>query len=85
MNVIDHEMNVAEASNAARIHHQWYPEDLFIENRGVSVDTQKLLTMMGHSVKVRNAMGSTQTIMIKDGMLHGATDPRRPDATIEGH
>ncbi len=85
MNVIDHGMNVAEASNAARIHHQWYPEDLFIEQRGVSLDTQKLLEMMGHSVKVRNAMGSTQTIMIKEGMLHGSTDTRRPDGTIKGY
>ena len=84
MNVIDHEMNVAEATHATRVHHQWYPEHLFIENRGISMDTQKLLEMMGHNIKVRGAMGSTQTIMIKDGILHGATDPRRPDATIKG-
>jgi len=85
MNVIDHGMNVAEASNATRIHHQWYPEELFIENRGISVDTQKLLEMMGWTVKTRSAMGSTQTIMIKDGRLHGSTDPRRPDGTVEGY
>lgn len=85
MNIIDHDMNVAEATHAPRIHHQWYPEVLFIEHRGISIDTQELLRQLGHEVKTRSAMGSTQTIMIKGASLHGAADPRRPDARCEGY
>ena len=85
MNIIDHEMNVAEATHAPRIHHQWYPETLFLEEVGISYDTQHLLRSKGHLVQVRNAMGSTQTIMIQDGNLLGSADPRRPDARVMGY
>ena len=83
MNIIDHDMNVAEASHAPRIHHQWYPEILYIE-KGISLDTQNLLRARNHDVKYRNAMGSTQTIMLRDGLLFGSSDPRRPDAATLG-
>lgn len=79
LNVIDHDMNVAEASNAPRIHHQWYPDILFHE-KGISHDTKLILESKGHSLQTRAVMGSTQTIMLKDGYLLGSSDPRRPDA-----
>ena len=31
-NMIDHGMNVAEASHAARIHHQWLPDEIRVED-----------------------------------------------------
>ncbi len=84
LNIIDHGMNVAEASHAPRIHHQWYPEILYIE-KGISPDTQSLLRAKNHVVRYRDAMGSTQTIMLKDGLIFGASDPRRPDAATMGY
>jgi len=42
MNVIDHEMNIAEASFASQIHHQWLPDEILIE-KSLSNDTIKLL------------------------------------------
>ncbi len=83
MNVIDHEMNVAEASHAPRIHHQWYPDVLYVE-KGVGIDTKTLLNAKKHQIEIRNAMGSTQTVMMKDGLIYGASDPRRPDAMTIG-
>jgi gamma-glutamyltranspeptidase/glutathione hydrolase len=83
LNVIDHDMNVSEASHAPRIHHQWYPDILFIE-KGINVDTQNLLRARNHKIQYRNAMGSTQTIMLRDGLIFGASDPRRPDALTLG-
>jgi len=79
VNVVDHEMNIAEASSVPRIHHQWLPDRLRGE-RGVSADTIRLLRAMGHDVQVGNAIGSTQSIMIVDGLLYGASDPRRHDS-----
>ena len=58
MNIIDHEMNVSEASHAARIHHQWYPEVLYVE-KILNQDTQALLRAKQHDVQYRAAMGST--------------------------
>ena len=84
LNVIDHEMNIAEATHASRIHHQWYPDILFYE-KYFSSDTRKLLEQKGHTLKQRAAMGSTQSIIIKEDRLMGASDPRRPDGTTKGY
>ncbi|MGK7904902.1 MAG: gamma-glutamyltransferase [Hormoscilla sp.] len=84
MNVIDHEMNIAAASNAVRVHHQWLPDKLRIE-KGLSVDTIRLLKEKGHQISVQSAMGSTQSIMYVDGKFQGASDPRRPGALTWGY
>ena len=49
LNVIDHQMNIAEAVAAPRIHHQWLPDQVFAE-RGLSPDTIRLLEARGHKV-----------------------------------
>ena len=85
MNVIDHGMNVAEASIAPRMHHQWLPDELRIED-GFSPDTLRLLEGMGHTIKLQPTMGSTQSIIRReDGVLFGASDPRRPSALTAGY
>ncbi|MEM6801668.1 MAG: gamma-glutamyltransferase [Bacteroidota bacterium] len=84
LNSLVHEMNIAEATHAPRIHHQWFPDILFIE-KSLNADTRKILEDLGHKLTERNAMGSTQSIMIKDGLLYGASDPRRPDARTKGY
>jgi gamma-glutamyltranspeptidase / glutathione hydrolase len=84
MNVIDHDMNVAEATAAPRIHHQWLPDELRLEE-GISPDTVRLLEQKGHAVTVQEAMGSTQSIMLTDEGLFGSSDPRRPGALTLGY
>lgn len=84
MNVIDHHMNIAEATVAPRIHHQWLPDELRVEE-GLSPDTIRLLELKGHDVSVEDAMGSTQSIMITDQGLYGSSDPRRPDSLALGY
>ncbi len=82
MNVIDHDMNIAEATYAPRIHHQWLPDELRAE-QGLSPDTVRLLEQMGHQVVVQDTMGSTQSIMVTDEGLFGSSDPRTPgDLTL---
>ncbi len=84
MNVVDHGMNVAAASAAPRIHHQWLPDQLRIET-GLSPDTLKALAVKGHELAAGNAMGSTQTVgRAQDGFV-GASDPRRPGALSLGY
>ena len=84
MNVIDHGMNIAEATNAPRIHHQWLPDELRVEE-GLSPDTVRLLEQRGQKVVAKNSMGSTQSIMVTEGGLYGASDPRRAGALTLGY
>jgi gamma-glutamyltranspeptidase/glutathione hydrolase len=84
MNVIDHKMNIAAATNAIRVHHQWLPDTLQIE-QGLNGDTIRLLTEKGHKISVQNAMGSTQSIMGVGNSFEGASDPRRPSALTLGY
>ncbi|WP_293773301.1 gamma-glutamyltransferase [uncultured Pantoea sp.] len=85
VNSIDFGMNVAEATNAPRFHHQWLPDQLRVE-KGFSPDTLRLLENKGQHVKVLPSMGSTQSIMIgPDGMLYGASDPRSVDDLSAGY
>ena len=86
MNMIDHGMNVAEASTAPRVHHQWLPEDLRVEEV-ISLDTVRILQAKGHTIALKDAMGSTQSILRDPatGALYGASDPRRPDAATLGY
>ncbi|MET1415908.1 gamma-glutamyltransferase [Roseibium sp. HPY-6] len=84
LNVVDHQMNIAEATVAPRIHNQWLPDEIRIEE-GISPDTVRLLEDRGHEVVVKNAMGSTQSIMSIDGVLAGFSDPRRQGALTLGY
>jgi gamma-glutamyltranspeptidase/glutathione hydrolase len=83
-NVIDHGMNIAEATYAPRVHHQWLPDELRIEE-GLSPDTTSLLEQMGHTVSVQDAMGSTQSIMVTQAGLFGSSDPRTPGSLTLGY
>ena len=84
LNVIDHGMNIAEASYAPRIHHQWLPDELRVEE-GLSPDTIDLLEQKGHKVSVKRSMGSTQSIMVTPSGLTGASDSRRRGAAAIGY
>ncbi|MFA5834065.1 MAG: gamma-glutamyltransferase [Bacteroidota bacterium] len=78
-NVIDFEMNIQQAIDAPRIHHQWSPDETYYERRGLSSDTVEKLEAMGHHMKERRGTsGLAEGIIIDNakGMLYGATDPR---------
>jgi len=85
MNVIDHKMNIQSAVNAPRVHHQWWPDEIRIE-QGISPDTISLLENMGHKVVQKQAMGGSQSILLdsEKGVLYGAADPRQSTAKAMG-
>ena len=84
VNVINFQMNIAEATAAARFHHQWLPDKLYVEKE-LNQDTINLLQEKGHELVSRRAMGSTQSIMKIDNYLYGASDPRRREALTIGY
>jgi len=83
-NVIDHRMNLAEATIAPRIHHQWLPDELRIEE-GLSLDTVSLLETLGHRVVVREVMGATQSILRTPEGWYGFSDTRQPGGGVAGY
>ncbi len=86
-NVVDYGMNIQQAIDAPRIHHQWLPDELVYEPYGLSGDTQKALTSRGHKLARPRYLGDAEGIMIepKTGMRLGATDPRRSDGLAVGY
>jgi gamma-glutamyltranspeptidase / glutathione hydrolase len=84
LNVIDHGMNVQEAVDAPRFHHQWLPEEVRLERRGFPSDVIRALEARGHKVMVGYDMGDVHAIMIdpKTGMRLGASDPRLDGRTV---
>lgn len=86
-NMIDHGMNVAEATHASRIHHQWLPDEIRVEDGGLSRDTVAALEARGHTIAVGTVMGSTQSIHVdsEKGLLLGASDPRRTGSATVGY
>jgi gamma-glutamyltranspeptidase/glutathione hydrolase len=82
LNCIDFDMNIREAIEAQRIHHQWMPDSIFYEPGALTEEVKKELTEMGYrfwdaDVETR-IIGIAEGIMIdqKNKIIYGASDPR---------
>jgi gamma-glutamyltranspeptidase/glutathione hydrolase len=84
MNVVDHGLNIAEATLAPRVHHQWLPDELRVEE-GISVDTVRLLEGLGHNIVVKPVMGNTHSILRLPTGLYGFSDTRQPGTLTVGY
>jgi gamma-glutamyltranspeptidase/glutathione hydrolase len=77
LNVIDFRMNIQDAVDAPRFHHQWKPDKLYLE-QGISPDTVALLEDMGHQVDYSSGvvLARINAILSDGGWLQGAADTR---------
>jgi len=75
VNVLDFHMNVQDAVNWPRFHHQWMPDTLSMEP-GYSPDTVAILEKRGYTIRRVNAQGEVAAIAFENGWLEGAADPR---------
>lgn len=84
INVIDFEMNIQQAIDAPRIHHQWLPDEINYEHFGVSADTMSVLTGFGHRFAQRpGSIASATAIMIdREGVRLGAIDSRSDGGAV---
>jgi len=83
VNVIDYGMNLAEATAAPRVHHQWMPDEVRVEP-GVKPDVVSVLQSRGNRVVQGEPWGSASSIMATKDGLFGAADPRSPGAFAAG-
>jgi gamma-glutamyltranspeptidase/glutathione hydrolase len=95
LNVIDYGMNVQEAVDAPRFHHQWLPDQTFFEANTFSPDTRKILLGMGHKLTPVPQANHVEAILIGTPTLggkprgefryFGANDPRRNSGLAQGY
>ena len=83
LNIVDFEMDVAEANNAKRIHHQWQPDKIQIEF-DLSVDKKNWLLDAGYNIEIIEPATNLQLIMKKNKNYYGYGDFRRPDSFALG-
>ena len=85
LNIIDHGMAPQEAVDAPRIHHQWLPDEVFYETRGLSADSLKILRGMGYKMTEQSPWGAAELIMIGlPGVAGVASASSGNDAAVSG-
>lgn len=87
LNVIEFKMNIAEAIESPRIHHQWLPDITIMENWGFSPDTQRIYEALGHSIEYIDYFGRSMGIYkdTETGVLYGTSDSRSTDGAAVGY
>lgn len=85
MNVIDYDMDIIDAINAPRVHHQWLPDSFIAESSGISPDTTNILVSMGHKLGSTGHVATATGIMQdENGYWIGAID-KRSDGVAVGY
>lgn len=84
MNVIDFGMDIQEAIDTPRIHHQWLPDEIMYEPYGMSPDTMSILSGYGHRFVDRPGYIASATGIMIDGkgVRLGAIDSRSDGLAI---
>ncbi len=75
--VVDFSLDITEAVNAPRFHHQWLPDQILVEDR-LSPDTMNVLRSKGHKLNIKHFWGDGECIMVdpQTGERLGASDGR---------
>jgi gamma-glutamyltranspeptidase / glutathione hydrolase len=90
INIIDHGMDIQQAIDWPRVHHQWMPDHIKYEPFGLAPDVMKRLQEMGHKFSDKpdsdggRYIGDVEAIMIEDktGVRLGGSDPRRDGKSV---
>jgi gamma-glutamyltranspeptidase/glutathione hydrolase len=81
INVSEFDLSLPEALQAGRFHHQWLPDQIFVEPNGLPEEVVNTLKSMGHTIHPRDPIGRVEAIIrLPDGNWQGAADHRGNDA-----
>lgn len=86
-NIIDYGMDVQQAVDSPRVHHQWLPDTVYLEPGALSPSAQQRLQLMGYTFTAQPPWGSAQVIERDElsGVLFGGSDRRRPAGAALGY
>lgn len=86
LNVIDFGLNIQQAVDAPRVHHQWKPDRILAERDALVREVEESLRARGHKIEIRDSIGDAHSILIQqdDGIRLGAPDPRS-DSKASGY
>lgn len=80
VDIIDFKLPTAMAVNGPKFHHQWLPDEIFIEP-AFPDSTRKALEKMGYTLKQRGAIGRTEVIrVLPNGQFEAVADNRGDDS-----
>lgn len=83
LNVLEHDMDMQQAVNASKTHHQWLPDRILYEKNGLDSLVIRQLEAMGHKMEPRPAIGKMDAVLIlPDGTMQGGADPRGDDTAV---
>ena len=87
LNVLDFGMDIREAVDAPRFHHQWLPDVTQFEAHGFPPEVRRQYAALGHALKRRLPQGIAMGIMIdrESGWRYGAADSRSFDGGVAGY
>lgn len=86
LNVAEYGMDLEQAVQAKRFHHQWLPDIIMVEKGGFSSALMDSLQAMGHSFREVDYIAKVKAIQVlEDGTLHGVGDPRNLDDDAKGY
>jgi len=85
LNVAEYDMNMYDAVQAKRFHHQFLPDKLMHEKKAFSKKVMDSLKESGQALKQIRALGYVKAILVKNGQLEGSGDERNPDDDVEGY
>ncbi|MBK6572844.1 MAG: gamma-glutamyltransferase [Saprospiraceae bacterium] len=87
LNVLSYDMQIDQAIEAMKIHHQWLPDVIYYEKHLMSPDTRKSLQLMGHKLQEVDRLGSLMGITYDPALkiYMGAADSSSPDGGAVGY
>ena len=80
LNAMDFGMDVRQAVDGPRFHHQWLPDSVTFERNALPDSTTQRLQAMGHGVKFGGQQGDGHSIIVRAGVAYGANDRRSSDS-----
>lgn len=86
LNVMEFGMPINEAISAGRLHHQWLPDEIWLEKNALTPERKAELEKLGHKIREIDRMAVVKAILrLPNGQLHGGADPRNPDDDAKGY